>query len=43
MIATPTAPRPFARISLKWSMIEAPELSIAETFAMFSRHRNWLA
>lgn len=36
MTATPTAPLPFARISLKWSMIEAPELSIAETFAMLA-------
>lgn len=36
MTATPTVPLPFARISLKWSMIEAPELSIAETFAMLA-------
>ncbi|WP_226623629.1 sugar phosphate isomerase/epimerase family protein [Alloyangia pacifica] len=36
MTDTPTAPLPFARISLKWSMIDAPEQSIAETFAMLA-------
>lgn len=36
MTVTPDAPPPFARISLKWSMIDAPDLSIAETFAMLA-------
>lgn len=36
MTATAPTPAPFARISLKWSMIEAPELSIADTFAMLA-------
>ena len=27
---------PFARISLKWSMIDAPDLSIADTFALLA-------
>ncbi|MCT4371315.1 sugar phosphate isomerase/epimerase [Yangia mangrovi] len=36
MTKPPTSPLPFARISLKWSMIEAPELNIAETLAMLA-------
>lgn len=30
------SPRPFSKISLKWSMIEAPDLSIAQTFDMLA-------
>lgn len=30
------APLPFAKISLKWSMIDAPELSIAQKFALLA-------